>query len=162
MKKLFSRILFALLLMSAFSEAGAVDVFLYHDSDDSKPWMQSLNARKIMVSSNDIVVEDVNGYTTAVGFGELSRFTFYSSVVAGVESRHATGTDVRFGGDVLTVNSPSPINSVSVYCIGGATCINDAPHTVAAQYSLAHLQKGVYLVKVATAEGIKVTKIFKN
>lgn len=160
MKKLFSCALFALLLLS-FSEARAVDVFLYNDSEGSKPWNQCLNARKIIVSFNDIILEGVNGYTNSIAFDELSRFTFYSSVVAGVESRRATATEVRFGGDVLTVNSPSPINSVSVYSIGGATCINDAPRTVSAQYSLAHLQKGVYLVKVATADGMKVTKISK-
>lgn len=161
MKKLFKCVLFVLLLLS-FSESRAVDVFLYQGSEDSKPWIHCLNVRKIIVSSNDIILEGVNGYTNSVAFDDLSRFTFYSSVVAGVESRPATGTEVRFGGDVLTVNSPSPINSVSVYSIGGATCINDAPRTVTAQYSLAHLQKGVYLVKVVATDGIKVTKILKN
>ncbi len=160
MKKLFSCALFVLLLFSV-SEARAVDVYLYRNSYDAKPWKQFLNVRKIIVSSDDLVIEDVNSSSTAVDYNEIERFTFYSSVVAGVESRPATGTEVRFGGDVLTVNSPSPINSVSVYSIGGATCINDAPRTVTAQYSLAHLQKGVYLVKVATADGMKVTKISK-
>lgn len=162
MRKLFSSILFASFLLLSFIEAHAVDVYMYRNFSDSRPWVQFLNARKIVISSDAVAVEDVNGYTISLAFDELSHFTFYSSVVAGIDNRQAEDTDVRFGGDVLTVNASSPINNVFVYSIGGTICINDAPRSLEAQYSLAHLQKGIYLVKVVAAEGIKVTKILKN
>ena len=161
MRKLFSGILFAVLLIMQFNEAHAVDVYMFRDYD-SKPWIQFLNTRKIIISSDDMVIENVNGSSNSIAFEELDHFKFYSSVIAGVERRQVDSAEVLFNGNVLTVNASSPINNVFVYSIGGTTCINDAPRSLEAQYSLAHLQKGIYLVKVVAAEGIKVTKILKN
>lgn len=79
--------------------------------------------------------------------------------LSGVEDIIASDITIAKEGSEISVTAPEPIRDIAIYSVAGINVRSMASNGTTANLSLAGLQKGVYIVRVATANKVKVKKM---
>ncbi|MDE6463030.1 MAG: T9SS type A sorting domain-containing protein, partial [Muribaculaceae bacterium] len=81
--------------------------------------------------------------------------------LSGVEEVAVDRIAVRVNGNVLTVNAPAEIETITIYSIDGRAELLAAPAAASASIALDTLPAGVHIVRVAGAFGTTTLKFVR-
>ena len=132
-------------------QVSATDVYVYM-SNNFVPITSLGNIRKIINGATETTLISTKGDTVTV---ENSSFTY---IPVGIESAKAQNLKISYeGGSVKVTNSSVPKN-ISLISSDGSVFSSFTPTDSEVVISTAGIPAGVYIVKVVTSDGKKLTK----
>ena len=118
-------------------------------------WMEDV--RKVVFSGDVVSLNGINGKSESVGISELNHFNFFSDYVSGIKPVITEGKIV-IAGSIVRVITDRCVKSLQIYDLNGVECGSSCE----SELSIAHLPKGVYLVKAQTDGTVINAKIIKS
>jgi len=139
-------------------QVSATDVYVYM-SNNFVPITSLGNIRKIINGATETTLISTKGDTVTVENSSFTYITFHrTSLPVGIESAKAQNLKISYeGGSVKVTNSSVPKN-ISFISSDGSVFSSFTPTDSEVVISTAGIPAGVYIVKVVTSDGKKLTK----
>ena len=150
-----------ILIASAFAvslQVSATDVYVYV-SGNYVPVASLGNIRKIINGDTQTALISAKGDTITVDNSAFTYITFHrTSIPVGIEGAKSESLKISYEGGAVRVSSPATPKNISLISSDGAVFASITPSGRDVVVSTAGIPAGVYVVRVITADGRKLTK----